>query len=145
MAAIEPYKFKPNVLQTQNVIAEKIVKWIISCVLQVFLLAATFELDGMTSNQTRPGCQVRRATSIFWTSFETKLFRIAGTSILEAETSGIKKKPVFTCYRWRQKASVSEWPSPLTGDSLHSTPARSLATYNDVTSLSICKVQKGSK
>ena len=89
MAAIEPYKFKPNVLQTQNVIAEKIVKWIISCMLQVFLLAATFELDGMTSNQTRPGCQVRRATLIFWTSFETKLFRIAGTSILEAETSNV--------------------------------------------------------
>jgi len=30
MAALEPYYFEPNMLQTPNIIAVKIVKWIIA-------------------------------------------------------------------------------------------------------------------
>jgi len=62
MAALEQYFFEPNMLQTPKMIAVKIVKWIVAwkkyilltlwrmqSQLQVFLLPANFEVDGMMS------------------------------------------------------------------------------------------------
>ena len=53
--------------------------WRLLSHLQVFLLSATFELDGMTSNTTwLPSTE---GNVEFWTCFETKFFRIVGPSI----------------------------------------------------------------
>ena len=102
MAALEPYYFKPNMLQTPKMIAVRIVKWIIAwkkyilvtlwrmpSQLQVFLLLASFESDGMTSHKHSLATKYRfwmAASEVeLWASFEKNFFRIV--VFLEAETS----------------------------------------------------------
>ena len=56
---------------------------------QVFLFSANFELDGMMSHKTPPGCQdsfKMAASEVI--SFETNFFRIAGISEAETSVSG---------------------------------------------------------
>ena len=57
--------------------------------MQVFLLPANFELDGVMSHKhglaSKYSFKMAASEVEFWASFETNFFRIAGT--LEAETS----------------------------------------------------------
>ena len=65
--------------------------------MQVFILPANFELDGMTSHKHRLASKYSfkmAASEVeFWASFETNFLRIAGT--LEAETSVSGKPNVY--------------------------------------------------
>ena len=60
--------------------------------LQVFLLTASFGLDGMTSHKHGPAAKysfkIAASKVNIWTSFETNLFRILGT--LEAVSLRIR-------------------------------------------------------
>lgn len=121
MAALEPFYFEPNMLQTPNMIAVKIVKWIIAWK-NIFCwpcdrcqVSCRFFCLPPVSNRT----EWHRINTAWlsstvdvklWAAFEMNFFRTIGFS--EAETSQSGKAKYLLAVDEDEKESSLEWVSP---------------------------------